>query len=156
MKPFAALVIISLLTVSDAIAADVVVDWNEIAVATAAAGKHAASEASRTTALVHAAMFDAVNAIGRRYTPYKVAVAAPAGASEEAAGIAAAHAALVRLYPEQKGALDEARARSLGRVADADARLAGIAVGEQVGAEMVALRARDGAVAPNTYRPVTS
>jgi len=137
-------------------AADVVVEWNEIAVATAAAGRHGASDASRTTALVHAAVFDAVNAVEARYTPYKVKVTAPAGASADAAAAAAAHAALVRLYPAQKDALAQALARSLGRVPDGPAKSDGIAVGEKVGAQMAALRADDGANAPNVYRPVTT
>lgn len=136
--------------------ADVVTEWNEIAVATAVAGKHGASDASRTTALVHAAIFDAINAIEGRYTAYKLKVAAPTGASPEAAGAAAARAALVRLYPDQKGALDQALAKSLGRIAEGPAKTDGVAVGEKVGAEMVALRSNDGATAPTTYRPVTA
>ena len=108
MKTLRALLFIASLTVPGVAAADAVTEWNEIAVATAAAGKHGASDASRTTALVHAALFDAVNAI-------------------------------------------EAR-----RIADGRAKADGIAVGEKVGAEMVALRASDGATAPNVYRPVTA
>ena len=136
--------------------ADVVTEWNEIAVATATAGRHGAADASRTTALVHAAIFDEVNAIEGRYTAYKVKVPAPPGASPEAAGAAAARAALVRLYPDQKGTLDQALATSLGRIPDGAAKTDGIAVGEKVGSEMVGVRANDGATAPNTYRPVTA
>ena len=40
-----------------AAAADMVTEWNEIALATATAGRHGASDASRTTAMVHAAVF---------------------------------------------------------------------------------------------------
>jgi PAP2 superfamily len=136
--------------------ADAVTEWNEIAVATAAAGRHGASDASRTTALVHAAIFDAVNATEGRYMPYKIKARAPAGASAEAAGVAAAYAVLVRLYPGQKTTLDQAFAKSLGRIDDGAAKTDGVSVGEKVGAEMVALRANDGAGAPNTYRPVTA
>jgi len=136
--------------------ADAVIEWNEIAVATAAAGKHGASDASRTTALVHAAVFDAVNAIDRGYAPYKINATAPPGASTEAAAVAAAHAVLVRLYPPQKDPLAQAYAKSLDRIADGPARADGAAVGERVGTAMVALRADDGATAPNVYRPVTA
>src|SRR4030095_11382546 len=90
-----ALVVAVTLSVPRLAGADAVTDWSEIAVATAAAGRHGASDASRTTALVHAAVFDAVNAIEARYTPYKIKVSAPAGASAEAAGAAAAHAAVL-------------------------------------------------------------
>jgi PAP2 superfamily len=156
MNTWLALLFAAILCVPAVAAADAVTDWNEIAVATAAAGRHGASDASRTTALVHAAIFDAVNAIEARYTPYKVKMTAPAGASPEAAAVAAAHAALVRLYPAQKAALAQAYAKSLGRIADGAAKTDGIAVGEKVGAEMVVLRANDGATAPNVYRPVTT
>jgi len=156
MKGLLALLALVFLGVPAPARADVVTEWNAIAVATAAAGRHGASDASRTTALVHAAVFDAVNAVEKRYAPYRVRVVAPAGASAEAAAVAAAHAALVRLYPAQQAALDQAYATSLARVPEGGPRTAGIAVGENVGAEMVALRANDGATAPNTYRPVTS
>ena len=85
-----------------------------------------------------------------RHRPYRIKVAAPAGASAEAAAVAAAHRALVRLYPAQKDALAQAYAKSLGRIADGGAKTDGIAVGDKVGAEMVALRANDGATAPNS------
>jgi hypothetical protein len=155
MKTWLALLFATLVMIPD-LAADVVTDWSEIAVATTAAGKHGASDASRTTALVHAAIFDAVNAVEARYTPYKVRMTAPAGASPDAAAVAAAYGVLVRLYPAQKDALAQAYTRSLGRVADGAGKNDGVAVGEKVGAEMVALRAADGAGAPNVYRPVTS
>jgi hypothetical protein len=156
MRTLLALLLVTLVAIPSMAAADAVTEWSEIAVATASAGKHGASDASRTTALVHAAIFDAVNAVEPRYTPYKVRVSAPAGASAEAAAVAAAHAALLWLYPAQKDVLGQAYARSLARVAEGPARNDGIAVGEKVGAEMVALRAGDGATAPNVYRPVTT
>jgi hypothetical protein len=111
-----ALLLITLLVLPEVAAADAVVEWNEIAGAAAATGRHGASEASRTAALVHAAIFDAVNAVDPRYTHYKVKVAAPAGASAEAAAVAAAHAVLVRLYPDQRASLVRASARSLDRI----------------------------------------
>ena len=151
-----ALLFIALVLIPGGAAADAITEWNEIAVATAAAGKHGASDASRTTALVHAAIFDAVNAIDARYTAYKVKATAPVGASAEAGAVAAAYAALVRLYPDQKNPLDQAYARSLGRIGGGPAKTDGIAIGEKVGTEMVALRTNDGATAPNLYRPVTT
>ena len=154
MKTMLALLIAATFITPAIADADVVTEWSEIAVATAAAGRHGAVEASRTTALVHAAIFDAVNAIDGRHAPYQIKATAPTGASQEAAAAAAAHAALVRLYPAQKDALAQAYAKSLGGIPDGAARSDGIAVGEKVGTEMVALRARDGADAPNLYAGV--
>jgi hypothetical protein len=155
MKTLLTLLFMASLSVPAVAGADAVTEWNGITAATATAGKSGPVQVSRTTALVHAAIFDAVNAVEARYTPYKVKVTAPAGASAEAAAVAAAHAALMRLYPLQKAALDQELAKSLTRIADGGAKTDGIAVGEKVGAEMAALRAKDGATAPNTYRPVT-
>jgi hypothetical protein len=151
-----ALLFIALLIVPGVAAGDVVTEWNEIAVATAVASRQGSSEASRTSALVHTAIFDAVNAIDAGYTPYKVRVTAAPGASAEAAAAAAAHAVLVRLYADQKSTLEQAYAKSMGGIADGSAKTDGIAVGEKVGTETLALRANDGATTANTYRPVTA
>src|SRR5262249_61578988 len=107
--------------------------------------------ASATGALVAG-----VNAMEGRYTPYRATASAPAGAAPEASAVAAAYGALVRLYPDQRSALDQAYAKSLGRIADGAAKTAGIAVGETVAARVVALRAGDGPIAPNLYPPRTS
>jgi hypothetical protein len=101
-------------------------------------------------------MFDAINSIEGHYSPYKFKVSAPVGSSAEAAGVAAAHAALVKLCREQRASLDAAYAASLAQIPDGAGKTAGIAVGEEVAAKVLALRASDGADAPNTYRPVTT
>ena len=137
-------------------AADVVTEWNEKANTAVLEAKIFSHAASRVMAIVHSAMFDAINSIEGRYTPYKFKVSAPAGSSPEAAGAAAAHAALVTLFPEQKAALDAEYAASLAQIPDGPGKNAGIAVGEQVAAKVLAWRASDGADAANTYRPVTT
>ncbi len=137
-------------------AADVVTEWNQKAGAALAEAKVYPFVGSRTMSLVHVAMFDAINSIEGRYTPYKVKVPAPAGSSAEAAGTAAAHAVLVKLFPEQKASLDEAYATSLAQIPDGSGKTAGIGVGEEVAGRILALRAADGADAPNTYRPSTA
>jgi PAP2 superfamily len=136
-------------------AADVVTEWNLKAATCAAEAKQFPFAATRTMAIVHTAVFDAINSIEGRYTPYKFKVAAPAGSSSEAAAVAAAHATLVKLFPDQKAALDAAYAASLAQIPDGGGKTAGIAVGEEVAAKILALRASDGADAPNTYRPGT-
>jgi hypothetical protein len=136
--------------------ADVVVDWNKIAIGSGAAAKQSPVAVSRTVAIVHAAMFDAMNAVGRNYHPYKVNIQAPAGSSPVAAGVAAAHAALSSLFPDQKAALDSAYMAHLNQVPDGAGKDDGIAVGRTVAAEMLRLRAADGSDAPDAYRPSTS
>jgi hypothetical protein len=141
---------------SSASAADVVTEWNQKADASILEAKILPFAGTRVMAIMHTAMFDAINSIEGHYTPYKFKVAAPPGSSPEAAGVAAAHAALVALFPEQKAALDGAYAASLAQIPDGAGKTAGIAVGEEVAAKVLAWRASDGANAPNTYRPVTA
>ncbi len=147
---------VAILVVPGVAAADVVTEWNERAIASATEARQLAFVATRTMAIVHTAVFDAVNSIDGRYAPYKVKVSAPPGSSPDAAAVAAAHAALVRLFPAQRATLDGAYMASLAKVADGSGKAAGIAVGEQVAAEIIALRASDGADVPNTYRPSTT
>lgn len=137
-------------------AADVVTEWNEKANAAVLEAKIYPFAGTRVMAIVHSAIFDSINSIEGRYTPYKFKVSAPDGCSPEAAGAAAAHATLVKLFPEQKEALDNAYAGSLARIPDGPGKARGISVGEEVAAKVLAWRASDGADVPNTYRPVTT
>jgi hypothetical protein len=115
--------LIGLLTGVSGARADTVPEWNLItanALQTAKAGTGLAH--SRVYAMVHGAMFDAVNAIDRRYHPYAADLKAPPGASPDAAAVVAAHAVLMELYPQQQATLDVALAASLARVQDAQAK----------------------------------
>ena len=76
-----------------------VLDWNQIFVDTLIATNTPNSSSQRLGAIVHTAIFDAYNGIERRYTPVFVPQSAPSGASRRAAVIAAAHTALVGLFP---------------------------------------------------------
>ena len=133
--------------------ADVITDWNDKVVAAGVKPPQAPFAHTRSAAIVHVAMFDAVNSIDRRYTPYRVQVPAAAGTSREAAAAAAAHFALVRLYPDQAKDFDSFYQTSLAALPEGEPKANGIRLGEQVAAEILALRAKDGANAPNTYRP---
>jgi hypothetical protein len=135
--------------------ADVVTDWNEKVVTAGGKVSQAPFVHTRSAAIVHVAMFDSINSIDRRYTSYRVQLAAAPGTSREAAAAAAAHFALVRLYPDQSKDFDAFYQTSLAAVPDGEPKSKGIQLGEQVAAEILALRAKDGANAPNTYRPYT-
>ena len=136
--------------------ADAVTEWNEKALAAATQAKQLPFVSTRTMALVHTAMFDAVNSIEGRCAPYKFKVSAPAGSSSEAAVVAAAHAVLLSLFPEQKADLDAAYAASLARIPEGSGKTAGIGVGEEIAVKILALRASDGSDAPNVYKPATT
>ena len=92
---------------------DAVLEWNQIALdATVKAGQGPVPQI-RTMAIVHVSVHDAVNAIAGDYKTYLRIQAEPAGASPEAAAIAAAHRALVGLFPNQAPDLNPLRAASL-------------------------------------------
>ena len=74
--------------------ADVVTDWNVIALNASAVPPNSVVQ-SRVLAITHAAVYDAVRAVERNGPAYAVEVPARSGASVEAAAAAAAHAALV-------------------------------------------------------------
>src|ERR1700740_15869 len=74
--------------------ADVVLDWNAIAVNTAIANKQNPFAQARSAAIVQIAVFEAVNAITGKYRPYLGTIVAPQGASPEAAAIQAAYRVL--------------------------------------------------------------
>ena len=86
-------------------AADVVIDWNNVLLDTIRATGGPPCPISRTQALVHAAIYDAVNSIDRRHEPYLNFVSAPVGVSADAAAAAAAHRVLTSLFPARAAVL---------------------------------------------------
>lgn len=97
----------------------------------------------RSFAMMHAAMFDAVNSIEGSYTPYLTDVPGTKHASLEAAAAQAAHDVLVALYPTRQAIFDVELANSLNGIAANRVRQ-GIRVGEIVAAQLLAARANDG------------
>jgi hypothetical protein len=135
--------------------ADVVLDWNVIALKTTAAASFNPPLETRNVAIVHAAIFDAVNSITGERPAFVVRLRAPRGASAEAAAIAAAHVTLVTLYPDQQSVLDAAYVESLSRIPDRPGRSSGVHIGEAVAKRILRMRASDGATAAITaeYTP---
>ncbi|HEY6005632.1 MAG TPA: vanadium-dependent haloperoxidase [Anaeromyxobacter sp.] len=131
--------------------ADAVTDWNQAALrATETAGAPVPVQA-RAMAIVHAAIFDAVNAVEQKYAAYAVDVRAEPGASAEAAAAAAAHGILERLYPPQKAVADAALAGALAKIPEGPARAAGLRLGQDVAEKLFALRKGDGSSAEQPY-----
>jgi len=124
--------------------ADVVTEWNNVALDAIRAGHTAPPIASRSLAIAHVSIYDAVNGIARTREPYLVQSAAPASASREAAASAAAHQALVNLYPASTASFDALHAAILGAIRDGPQKTAGIVWGEFVANQILAVRAGDG------------
>src|ERR1043166_4790282 len=133
-----------LLATQPAVRADVVTDWNSAALGAIRLDKTPPPKASRALAILHAAIYDAVNGITRTHERYLIGGNAPASASVEAAAAAAAHRVLVSLYPAQQATFDAAYQASLASVADGPRKNAGVAWGESVATQLLAVRASDG------------
>ena len=95
-----------------------VIDWNQtlLSIVNMPGAQPANIQPTRNFAIVHAAIYDAVNSIDRSHEPYLLDVRAPRDASETAAADAAAHTSLVGLYPAQQSALDADYAAAVPRL----------------------------------------
>src|SRR5437870_12873468 len=127
--------------------ADEVLDWNAVLQRALFVSNTPGFTASRVAAIVHGAIFDAVNGIERRYTRIHVTRGAPRGASRRAAAVQAAYATLVKLYPSQKSTFDQQRAASLADIRAAETSYSvvrGIAWGQIVANAIFAWRSSDG------------
>jgi len=77
--------VISGLVAASAARADVITDWNQTTAAVLGTAKVGGNPASRTLAMVHVAMSDAVNSVQPRYTRYLSSAPTAPGASAEVA-----------------------------------------------------------------------
>ena len=133
--------------------ADVVLDWNAIAMSTFQ-GQSPFAQA-RFMAITQLAVFQAVNAITGDYKPYHGTIAAPAGASADAAAVAAAYHVLKNYFPLAPN-LDAAYAASLAAIPNGAAKSGGIATGQAAAAQMIALRLDDGSSPAQFYLPTSN
>ena len=136
--------------------ADVVTDWDATACEAVVQAKLNAPSANRVVTIVQTAVYEAANAVTRRYPASGLRLEAPPGASVEAAIAAASRATLDILVPSQRAMVDSTYGAALARIADGPAKSAGIAVGERAAAAVMAMRAADDVTSAETYRPLTS
>ena len=128
--------------------ADVVSDWNTIAVNTAVANKQSPFAQARYAAIVQLAVFEAVNSITGEYKPYLGTLPARPWASAEAATVEAAYQVLIAYFPNSASTLLPAYTNSLAQIPNSQAKLDGIAAGDEAAQAMIALRANDGSSPP--------
>jgi hypothetical protein len=142
--------------------AQVVLDWNQTALAAATAGSLPPPVSALVMGMVHGAIYDAVVSIAGKYEPYLGKLEADPTASKVAAAATAAHDVLLNLFPFQAGGLQAKLDASLEAVPDGAAKDAGVAVGQAAAAQMIAAREGDGRggtrkltyeEGPGKYRP---
>jgi PAP2 superfamily len=137
-------------------APDPAVQWNRI-VLDLQAGQGVQPATVHPTyelAIVQTAISDAISSIDRRHTPFLADVRVRRNASITAAADAAAHDALVALYPAQKAAVDADYATMIQSVPAGPRRSRGVRAGRQVAAKVLARRKDDGSTAaPLPFQP---
>lgn len=143
-------ILAAILAIPTTVNADVVTDWNAIAVQATLTANRPGPSGVIDIAIVHAAIYDAVQAIEKRYQPYYVEIPGASGSSVAAAA-KAAHDVLVSRFPAQAGSFDIAYQQYLLNhgLSEADP---GVAVGAKAAAGIIALRACDGSF-PNPGPP---
>lgn len=133
--------------------ADVVLTWNEVVLRAIKTDRTPPPMAARKLAIVHAAIYDAVNAVDGRHRAYRANARPEGTASAETAAAIAAHRTLVELYPRQVQTFDAALDASMEAIADGAAKEAGVKLGQQVAEEILRWRAQDGAHRSVAYSP---
>ena len=131
--------------------ADEVTDWNQTLFRAALIAASSPLVMTRNTAIVQAAVYDAVNGIERRYTPIHVPAAGPSGASLRAAAMQAAYVTLSKMYPASQLMFDAHRTASFADISareNAASVAAGIAWGDSVANQIWAWRLTDGIALP--------
>jgi hypothetical protein len=142
-----------------------VVQWNKIAEDTVVGSGTFQTEAFIYMGYVSAAVYDAVVAIEGGFEPYGPAIAAPEGASVEAAVVESAYRTLWAYFPPSacnpasppavyafclgiRPTLDALYAQALAAIPPGQAKTDGEAVGFQAASEIIALRSGDGLMTP--------
>jgi hypothetical protein len=130
---------------------DEVIQWNKtlLTIVRTPGAQPATVHPTRSFAIMHAAIYDAVNAIDASYKPYLVHVehVSPHG-SQEAAAAAAAHETLIALYPAFQTTLDQQYEQSLAQIMEGADKTTGIDVGRAAALAILTLRSDDGSASP--------
>jgi membrane-associated phospholipid phosphatase len=129
---------------------DPVLHWNEVVLQAIRAEKTPPPVAARALAIVHTAIYDALNAIDGKHAPYRLAARVPDAAPEVAAAVAA-HRALVELFPARTTTFDAELKRSLAPVPEGTAKMLGNWLGRQAAERILQARAGDGSSTRQDY-----
>lgn len=138
------------------VCADVIMDWNIVACDIVVQGKPPTPPVNRALAIVQTSVYEAVNAITRKYPVHDLQLESPGSASVEAAVAAANHVVLAKLAPSQQATIDSVYSAALSKIPDNADRAAGIRVGEAAANGILASREKDTAGMGEAYRPATA
>src|SRR5437588_6660180 len=127
----------------------IVIAWNKelLHIVQTPGAQPATIHPTRSYAILHAAIYDAVVSITRDAPAYLFSVPASSTARADAAAAQAGHDTLVALYPKWKAALDQQLSSELAVIPGGTGKQQGIQVGQTVAARLLAIRANDGSAA---------
>ena len=144
--------ILTLLASAAGARADLITDWNLFGLERMSAAKLPAGAPLRGMAMLHAAIFDATNAIAPRYAPYAGKLEGEAGASQAASVCAAAFITLLSVIPTEAEALSTRYNACLVLIPDGREKTQGVAIGARAANAVIALRGDDGADFSSDYK----
>src|ERR1051326_6005151 len=133
--------------------ADVILDWNALMLDCIRVDDTAPTISTRSFAILHAAIYDAVNSITRRHQPYQFELSAPTGASVEAAAVGAAYTVISILYPSYQFWADDLYESWLAAQTPSAALTNGLALGQVVAFMAIGSRSGDGSSLDVPYFP---
>jgi hypothetical protein len=137
-----------------------VIEWNRtlLVIVRTPGAQPATVHATRSFAILHASIYDAVNSIDRGHQPFLIQLSGVSRhASQEAAVDAAAHEVLVSLYPKFQTTLDTELQQLLSAIPDGQDKTDGIDIGHRVAESILAIRNNDGSnVTPPVFVPVVA
>jgi hypothetical protein len=137
--------------------ANVITDWDDIAVKTiqppGPVPPIGVDLTFRASALVEVAMFNAVDCIEPKYHAYGMQLEPSPDTSQDAAAATAAANVLMKLVPNSN--VKQQLADYLAKIPDGPAKNRGVKIGEDAAAKTIEMREKDGATARNAYRPIT-
>jgi membrane-associated phospholipid phosphatase len=135
---------------------NIVIDWNRelLSILRTKGAQPATIHPTRSFAILHAAIYDAVVSITGDAPAYLFRVRAPENARPDAAAAQAGHDTLIALYPSMTPALDQLLASNLATIPESEAKRDGIRVGHDAAERMLMIRANDGSSAtPPLFTP---
>ena len=135
--------------------ADSVTEWNTRACDLASPASFDTPSANRIIAIMHTAIYEAVNAITKKYPAGELKIDASSDASVDAAVATAARITLENLMPAKQQEIDKLYQASLAKITDERSKRKGIEVGEKAAVAILADRGDDGYATVETYRPYT-
>ena len=139
-----------------AVRADAVTEWNVRACdLLAATNNFDTPTANRALAIMHTAIYEAVNAITKKYPASGLKINANGGGSVDAAVAGASRAVLVKIVPSKALDIEITFKKVMDAIPNGASKDAGLLIGERAANAILASRAEDGYASTEVYRPYT-